>query len=580
MLYKNQNDPQIDKDLETKVLLHEKFEKKWKNDDSYLTDEKMLLKALQDWEKLCESPKKSWWYLEMLSVIDSKNEKVTAKLSKVREVLTTAQNRTLFFELKVAAIDPSVQKVFLESALLKPYKYTLERTFMRSKYLMSEPEERITSRLLPPAYGNWVEGVQKILARQTIVWKGNTIGLGQAAWLMPTLLKKSDRQKIYSKIKEAVRPVENFAESEINAICNTKKILDESRGYPHPYSEMIFDNQNDEAQTIKLVKTITDHFPIAHRFYRLKKKLLGITGPLTYVDVSARIGTVKKSFEFNAAADIVNRSFGHADPIFSRIFEEFLSKGQIDVFPKVGKQSGAFCASETNVPTFVMLNHVPSLDGVKTLAHEMGHAIHAELSKDLPVLYQGHTLSTAETASTLFENFAFEQVFETLSDKEKIIALHDSIQGSIATVFRQIAAFNFERDLHDLIRQEGYVPEEKISALLNKNILAYVGKEFKFDADDGKLWIRWSHFRSPFYVYTYAYGELVSKAMYAKYKEDKSFVEKIKQFLRAGGSKSPEDIFKDIGIDTSKEAFWVAGLKTIEDDIIALEKLVGFKGKK
>ena len=579
MLYKSQDDPQIEKDLAIKVALYEAFEKKWKKDTRYLTDEKILLKVFQDYEKVVSSPKTPYWYFSMLTVIETGNTKAFAQLTKIQEALTRAQNKIVFFDLAVCSIAPTFQKKFLASPILKPYRYALTRAFLRAKHVLSEREEQMANLLSAPGYTLWVDGVEKFLSNQVIEWKGARIGLGQAGYTLPTLTRP-DRQKLYKKIVEAVKPVVAFAESEINAVFTEKKVLDELKGYPHAYSEMIFENENDEHQIIQLAKTVTDHFPIVHRFYRLKKKLLKITGKLEYVDISARIGEVKKNFDFESAIKIVRTAFGEADPFFSGTLDRYLENGQIDVFPKIGKQSGAFCASAANVPTFVMLNHIASLDGVKTLAHEMGHAIHAEFSKSQPILYQAHTISTAEVASTLFENFAFDEVFKTLSDKEKIIALHDSIQDSIATIFRQIMGFNFERDLHVIIRAEGFVAHEKISQLMNKHFMSYLGNEFKLNPEDGLFWIRWSHIRRFFYVYTYAYGELISKAMYAKYKEDASFVEKIKQFMAAGGSKTPEEIFKDIGIDTSKEAFWKAGLTSIEDDIIALEKLVGMKGKK
>ncbi len=105
-------------------------------------------------------------------------------------------------------------------------------------------------------------------------------------------------------------------------------------------------------------------------------------------------------------------------------------------------------------------------------------------------------------------------------------------------------------------------------------MVAYLGSSFKLTDLDGYFFVSWSHIRRFFYVYSYAYGQLISKALYKKYKEDKTYIEKIKQFLSAGGSKSPEDIFKDIGIDTSKPEFFIEGLKSIEEDIKNLETLI------
>jgi oligoendopeptidase F len=214
------------------------------------------------------------------------------------------------------------------------------------------------------------------------------------------------------------------------------------------------------------------------------------------------------------------------------------------------------------------------MDSLKTFAHEMGHAIHAELSKSQPPLYENHTISVAEVASTFFEHIAFEEVFPRLNKKEQIIALHDRINDAIATIFRQVAVFNYELEMHTLIREKGALSKEEMANLHNKHMKAYLGPQFGLKELDGYFFVSWPHLRYFFYVYSYAYGELISMALYKKYKDDKNYIHEIKKFLSAGGSKSPEDIFKDIGIDTSKPAFFAQGLKNLEEDITKLEKLL------
>jgi oligoendopeptidase F len=251
----------------------------------------------------------------------------------------------------------------------------------------------------------------------------------------------------------------------------------------------------------------------------------------------------------------------------------YITQGQIDALPKKGKKGGAYCSGEINQPTFVLLNHVDNVQSLMTFAHEMGHAFHTELSKSQSPLYQRYTISVAEVASTFFENIAFQEVFPKLSAKEKIIALHDRINDAIATVFRQVAAFNYELDMHRQVREKGALSKEEMATIHNKHMKAYLGPLFTMKEDDGYMFVQWPHLRYFFYVYSYAYGELISKALYARYKEDPSYMNEIEKFLSAGGSKSPEQIFKDIGIDTSKPEFFVKGFKSIEEEIKELEHL-------
>ena len=141
------------------------------------------------------------------------------------------------------------------------------------------------------------------------------------------------------------------------------------------------------------------------------------------------------------------------------------------------------------------------------------------------------------------------------------------------TIFRQIACFNFETELHKAVRTKGEVAKEEIGTMLNRHMSSYLGPITKMDVMDGNFFVTWGHIRRFFYVYSYALGQLISKALYAEYKKDKRFIEKINKFLHAGGSDTPENIFRSIGIDVTKPDFWIRGLRSIEKDIEKLERL-------
>ncbi|MDB4983947.1 MAG: hypothetical protein JWM20_126 [Patescibacteria group bacterium] len=581
LLYKSPEDPQIEKDIKLIVSACKKFEKKWKGTNAYFKSDKILAEALKDYAKLYETigQQKPSQYFHLLNDTQLNHPTAKARLMQIEQSMTEAWNRIIFFDLELAKIPPKDQKKFLSSAILKQYRYHLEKIFKSAKYELSESEQKILNLTEQTSYEIWTSGVKKMLSEQKILFGGKEMGMSEAAGISPSL-PREDRENIYNQIIEATKRVAPFAESEMNAVLTIKKIKDDLKGYKHPYSSSILSKQNDEKAIIRFSKIVTNHFPIAHRFYALKKKMLGMKEPMRIFDVSADPGKVSRKFSFDESVKIVRAAFASIDPQFVEVFDSFLQNGQIDAFPRLNKRAGGYCASSHGLPTFILLNHTENFDSVRTLAHEMGHAFHAEFSRSQPAFYESCTLSTAEVASTFFENVAFDKIFETLSEEEKIIALHDKVSSSLASVFLQIAGFNFEVELHETLRKEGFVSKEKMSELMLKHRASYFGSAAKLDRDDGLLWVRWQHMRYYFYVYTYAYGELISSAMYAKYKEDKSFVKKLKQFLSAGGSDTPENIFKSIGIDTTKDEFWIAGIKNIEADVIKLEKLVNKNTKK
>lgn len=221
----------------------------------------------------------------------------------------------------------------------------------------------------------------------------------------------------------------------------------------------------------------------------------------------------------------------------------------------------------------VLLNHVDDVRSLTTFAHEMGHAVHTERSKQQPTRYQEYSTATAETASTLFENLVFEAMLERLSEKQQLSALHDKLSDEMATIMRQIAFFNFERELHETIRRDGGMTKEEMAACMSRHLRAYLGPRVSVTDRDGYMFVYVPHFRMFFYVYTYAYGILISNVLSAQWKTQGKSIDAIDTFLTAGGSASPEAIFKQIGIDTADPAFFTRGLAALDAKVDRLEKL-------
>ncbi len=570
-MYGSPTDPKIEKDVTAIERGYAAFQKKYVTKRSYLTDEKKLLAALKDYEKL-EAMPNPLVYFRLFLDINGGHAEAEAASNRINQRLTKGVNKIIFFRLSLANVPKNKQKAFLVSKKLAGFNYFLERIFVMSKYNLTEPEEKIMNVKRLTSREKWIEGQEKLLGKQTINFKNKEMPIAEALSKVREL-PTGDRRVLHKIIMERYKSLSDFAESEMNAIVTDKKINDELRGYAKPYSATILGYQNDEKAIESLVKTVTKHFKISHRYYKLKSKMLSLS-KMSYADRGVSVGKTTKKVPFDEGVKLVQNAFSKLGKEYEEVFLSYLKNGQIDVFPKKGKKSGAYCWSNTNLPTYVFLNYTDTLDSVSTLAHEMGHAIHGEFSKVQSIIYQGHTISVAEVASTLFENFAFEEVLKTLSDTEKIIALNDRITDDIQTIFRQIALFNFEVEMHMTIRKKGAMPKEDIAALMNNHMQSYLGPTFKMNEEDGYFFVTWSHIRRFFYVYSYAYGQLISKALYKKYQQDPKYLKKIEQFLSAGETKSPENIFKDIGIDTSKPAFFEAGLKSIGDDISRLEKLI------
>lgn len=579
-LYSSTEDHQIEKDLRVMEEVCEEFSKKFDTaSKAYMINTLALLEALKEYENLnIKLECKPFLYFNYLRDMDSANNKAASAISLIANRQAKAYNKISFFEISLGTIPKEKQREFLSSTELSKYKVFLGRVFSDAKYNLSVPEEKIMNLKSLPAREMWIDGNERALGQLSIKWKGKTLPLPKAQKLIHTLVKVSERYKVNDLVTEQLKSIAPFSEAEINAVYTDKKINDELRGYVLPYENTVRSYRNDPTVVKKLVETVTTSFPISHRFYKIKAKLLKLK-KLRYTDRMADVGKIKSKFNFVQSLDFLKKTFGKIDKKYADILERYSKQGQIDALPKVGKKGGAYCWGSYSNPTFVLLNHTDDLNSLTTFAHEMGHAFHTELSRQQGIMYYDYSTSLAETASTLFESIAIEAVFDSLSEKEKITVLHDRINDAVSTIFRQVACFNFESDLHNNVRSKGFASKEEIAELHNENMKAYLGPVFEMKPDDGYFFTQWGHIRRFFYVYSYAYGMLVSKALLRRYRADKTFWKSIEKFLSAGGKASPEEILLEIGIDVSKPEFWQEGLKEIEADIKKLENLVNTRAK-
>lgn len=365
--------------------------------------------------------------------------------------------------------------------------------------------------------------------------------------------------------------IAEFAENELVALVLDKKANDELRGYKKPYSATTRAYDSSDETLERLVSVIeTKGYELSNRFFKLKKKLLGTD--LTYIDRNEPIGKAP-TIDFKTAISIVRDVYYGFDPKYGKILDGMLESSQIDVWPKKGKGSGAFCSSGIDKPTLILLNQNDSIDSLRTIAHEMGHAIHAYRSKEQPAHYEGHSILTAETASTFFESLLAEHLIANLTGNDQLAFLHSSIADRLMTMVMCISRFKFELEMHETIRRAGGMSWQDMATALSKHLGEYAGPAIKMNRDDGLSVFTKVHYRSNFYQYSYSFGEIGSSIMRKRYHQDHSYRKEVDTFFTLGESANVETIFNKIGIDMSKNETFLEGLKILEDDIDLFQKL-------
>jgi len=570
LFYTSEKDPQIEKDLQKTERAYAAFEKKHRGKD-FVSSNSRLLKALTEYVALDSLPtSRPLYYLYYRKELDAADTNAERLLNKIEERLTKSANGLLFFELTVGTLSKQRQKQVLNDVTFKKYHFYLENIFESAQYHLSESEEKILNLKSNTSRGLWVSGTEKIISKRTITYKKKEVPIHGALMQFENLPYK-ERHVMWGKITEVLESVGEIAENELNALVLDKKTNDELRGYAKPYSATTQGYDSTDKTLEMLVQTVeTKGYALSRRFFALKKKIL--KKDLTYIDRNETIGE-DIQISLDTDIDIVRDVFYGCDERYGQIFDSMLTSGQIDVWPKKGKGGGAFCSGSVGLPTMVFLNHNNAVESLRTLAHEMGHAIHAERSKTQPTWYEGHSTLTAETASTFFESLVMEQMMQRVSDKQRLALLNSHIGNKIGTIIMCIARFKFELEMHETIRREGGMSWEDMAAALRRHFAAYCGPAITVSETDGLVFIAKPHYRMNFYQYSYSFGDLGSSIMRKRYREDVSYKREIDTFLCAGDSQSVEHIFKSIGIDMSKESTFLEGLSLLEEEIKEFEKL-------
>lgn len=573
-LYKDKSDPRIEKDIQTCIKKNKAFALRWRNNKKYLEDAKTLSIALKEYEQLqqrygqCTKPH---YYLFLLNSLNQTDTDIKAKLNKVSAISTQLENEIQFFELNISKVNVLQQRNFLKSTHLKNYKHYLEQLFTMSKYLLSDKEEKIFNLTSKTGYSNWVNMVSELLDKQKLLVKDEQretkeITYNEIGKYLDSKEKfvRDYASKQFNKINGKYLEI---AEFEINSILEGKKISDDYRGITRPDLTRYLSDDIDAEIVDVLSSTVTEYFNIPQRYYKYKANQLG-QRKIKYYERNVPLGNIDLEYKYDHAMSIVKNTFKDLDGDFYDIVSDFERNEQYDVFPKEGKSGGAFCVSVgKDFPTYILLNHTNKLNDVLTIAHESGHGIHSELSKCQSELNSGYPTSLAEVASTFFEDFVLEEILKDSTDDVRKVILNQKVNNDISTIFRQIAFLNFEKELHGEFRKSGYLNKERISDIFVKHMKEYLGKSVIDDESMRYGWIYVSHFRSFFYVYSYASGLLISKALQSMVREDKRDIDLVKRFLSSGSTKSPKEIFRDMGIDITKKEFWIRGIKEVERNL-------------
>lgn len=575
-LYSSLDDTRINIDIEELKSMIYKF-KKYKGIVASLNG-KELYKALIEYENIEELMSKlaSYSYLKYSENLAS--EENIKFYQKIKEELTVFYADILFFTLELNKIpNDRLKELFAESRSLTVYKRVIDDIRVEKPHQLNERLEKLFLDKSITSSDAWVRLYDEVMDNMEFKYKGKKYNKTEILTLMNSNNDKvrEETSKIFG---ETLGKSAKIFALITNTLAKDKEISDKWRNFKTPISSRNLSNliEDDVVETLR--ETVKNNYKnTAHRYYKWKAKELG-KEKLDYYDRNSPLPySDDKTYTYEEAKELVLSAYSDFSPTMAEIGKKFFDNNWIDVPTRQGKMSGGYMMPTTpKVHPYILLNFQGKSDDVSTLAHELGHAVHQVLADKNGYLMSRTPLTLAETASVFGEQLAFRKILNQEQDLQKKKAiLAGKIEDMLNTVVRQIAFLEFETKVHNE-RKNGELPLERINEIWLETQKESLGEDvFNFNEEYKYYWMYIPHFiHSPFYVYSYAFGDCLVNSLYNIYLEKpEGFEEKYLNLLKAGSTKRYDQLLKPFGLNPKKQEFWQNGINVITNFIDELEKM-------
>ena len=561
-------------DIEFRVRAFEKN----KNNLSPNISEKKFFLILHSLEEIIEKFSVVSGYASLEYSSDTQSDKITSLLTKMRKFGADIDNKTLFFDQwwKKQLDEKNARRLMQNAGELQEF---LRHKRTLAKYSLSEPEERIINTLDVTGHSALVKLYDKITNafQFTVKINGKTRTYTREELTQLVRSPNAKTREIAYKSLLSMFDKNKGVLGEIyqNIVLNWKDECIQIRGYSSPISVRNIGNDVNDKTVESLISVCRDNANVFRKFFLLKARLLKMKKIRRYDLYSPIQKKEEKRYTYDKAAKMVLQTLNSFSPTLGEFARRVFAENHVDSQIRLGKRSGAFCSTITpKITPFVLLNFKGRTNDVFTMAHELGHAIHSIAASDKSIFIQEAPLPLAETASTFSEMLLFDRILNQVSENEQQSILAEHIDDLYATVGRQSYFTVFEIDAHQKIGEGATVQD--ISNEYMKTLKEQFGGSLTISSDFSVEWACIPHFfHSPFYCYSYSFGNLLSLSLFQRYKkEGKSFAPTYVKILSEGGAKKPEELLEEYGIDITSEKFWQEGFNYIKNQTRRLEKVI------
>ncbi len=581
-LLKDPSSEQINKTLERINTKISSFEESKASLNSNISSSDFI-KLVQDSEIISEELSIITGYAHLKYAENTSSNSSAALVTKMSNFATEASNRLLFFDLwfkKVLNEDNA--KRLIQSAPSVYRDYLIHERSM-SKYTLEESEEKIINLMdvtgisaLIKVYDRmsnsfefeYIESRGKKKVKKIFTNKEKLTSLVRSP-------KASERVAAYKALLTTYKKNSGIlGEIYLNRILNWHNEFIELRKFPTPISVRNLSNDISDEAVSALLKVCQSNSKVFQKYFLEKAKMLKVRRLERY-HLYAPLKTQKQNrVAYGTAMKMVLEAFEGFYPEFKSIVQKMITEKHIHSKLQDNKQSGAFCSTiSPSINPYVLLNFDGTLRDISTMAHEFGHAIHSVLASDKPISVQHPSLPLAETASVFGEMILNDALLSKVTKKNKKVMLAEQIDDFYATIMRQAYFTIFEIDAHNIVGKNSATTSDELCDLYINNLKEQFGNTMKLSDDFKYEWLYIPHFyHSPFYCYAYSFGNLLVLSLYQQYKnEGNGFIPKYINILSSGGSRKPEELLLENGIDITKESFWQNGFDFVSEKIQVLK---------
>lgn len=538
--------------------------------------EATFLQLVTELEDLSRRLYKLHGFAELWFAENTQNAEAQTFVARINQFAAEFQNQTLFFQLWWKALDDENAARLM--AISGDYRYFLQQIRVFKPHTLSEPEEKIIN--IKNVTG--VSALQRVYDTITnryvfrLQVNGETRELTRGQLM--AYVRGSDpqlRAQAYRELYRVYGEDGDLLGQIYQAIVQDWRNENiDLRHFQTPIAVRNLYNDIPDSVVETLLHVCEKNAPLFQRYFRLKAKHLGIEKLRRY-DLYAPIAAADKTYPYDYAAQLVLQSFDNFLPQIGHLARRVFDQNHLDSEVRKGKREGAFCASVVDKLTpWVLVNYQGKADDVSTLAHELGHAIHAMLAEQHGLFTFHSSLPLAETASTFAEMLLVDRLLAEETDEAvRRDILFGQMDDAYATIERQAFFALFERAAHNQI-QQGASPGE-LAQTYWQNLQTQFGDAIEIGEEFRWEWVSIPHiYHTPFYVYAYSFGQLLVLSLYKQFKQEgEPFKARYTHILAAGGSDAPANILTRAGIDIHSPEFWQGGFDVLHDLLTQLEQI-------